>query len=118
MDEEARRHVLEALLRHCQALRRDGQLPPASVTGLIDALSAQVAAIPGQARPGVDGVAGRLLTYRQAARLLGVSERTVRRRVADGDLVPVRFGRRRFIAANEMPGGGAWTGSRSAAGSS
>lgn len=36
---------------------------------------------------------GKLLTYQQAAARLNCSERTIKRRVATGELVPVRSGR-------------------------
>ena len=42
------------------------------------------------------------LTYRQAAAVAGVSERTIRRRVASGDLPARRTGRRVGIAAPDL----------------
>lgn len=39
------------------------------------------------------GIVERLLTYKQAGELLGVTERTIWTLVADGELPAVRFGR-------------------------
>lgn len=86
------RHVAAALRAHVRELRRACAPVPAALSDLILATS-------GQARPTVDGTAGAgdhagmdqlTVDYRGAADRLGVSDRSVRRLVAAGELAAVR----------------------------
>jgi excisionase family DNA binding protein len=99
------RHLAAALSAHIRELRRDGlPIPPAL------AEIAAVAATGGQARPSVDdsAVSGDpaavdqlAFDYRAAADRLGVSDRSVRRLVADGKLDAVEVaGCKRIRAAD------------------
>ena len=98
-------HVLNALRRYEPVL----DVYEVDVPGFGDlaSLVAQVARS-GQLRP-LDGSRcdgrpsyGYLLPARDAAALLGVSERTLRRRVTSGSVPAVRVGRRRLFDPIEM----------------
>lgn len=107
-DPAVRAHLLAAVRRHVRQCVADGTPVPAGLT----ALARHLAASGGQARPGfVSGVDGAedsgvdtLLTipYAEAARRLSVSERSVRRLVADGELTAVPVGGRRLIRTVDL----------------
>jgi excisionase family DNA binding protein len=100
LDEASRRHLLDAIHRHASWVRERGfPLPPA-----LAALAVQLAAQAGQQRPQGDDDAiddddrdREFLNYTSAGRVLGVSDRTVRRLVRDGRLKSARIGGRRLI---------------------
>jgi excisionase family DNA binding protein len=105
LDEASRRHLLDAIHRHASWVRERGfPLPPA-----LAALALQLAAESGQQRSEGDHDAGgddyrdrELLDYTSAARVLGVSDRTVRRLVRDGRLKSARIGRRQLISRQAL----------------
>lgn len=101
------RHVANALAGYRRAYLHDGQAPPPDVTRLIHAAK-KVAARSGQLATSGGGTADDdlviafALSYRQAATVAGVSERTIRRRVRAGALPAHRLGRRVLIAAPDL----------------
>lgn len=94
--------VRVALLVYCKLVRQRGGRVGADLTQLLDLLTAaRDRQVPTQAASGVassgtadDGGGMDLLTYTDAARLAGVSRRTIERWVHDGQLDPVRLGPR------------------------
>lgn len=100
LDDETASHLAQALSAHCLEMRKNGRIVPSTVTALLRAVATTDAATPGQSRPTLADAAGRLLTYSQAAGLLGVSDRTIRRWVRAGALRPVSWagGRPRLVA--------------------
>ncbi|MFJ6952027.1 hypothetical protein [Micromonospora aurantiaca (nom. illeg.)] len=111
LDPVAARHLVAALGRHVQRCERDGFVVPAQLRELfvlaVEASSRPSGAVGGHDSAG-EGLAAddRLVAHGVAARRLGVSLRTVRRRVAAGELVAV--GRRITLASLEAleAGGG------------
>lgn len=95
-------HIGAALRDRIRQLRRNGMAVPAELVELADALLRPGAVRSGQerskvaggARAGEDDPAGSLVSASEAARWLGISERSLRRRVAAGEIEPVRIGRR------------------------
>ena len=96
------RHLAVALLSHVHVVERSGGSVPPGFRDLAAAL--HFAARHGQGRPTLDDLASlhdseseripstaRALSYQKAARALDVSQRTIRRLVADGDLPAVRI---------------------------
>lgn len=106
LDPAAEAHLLRALEVHRMTFCRDSRIPlPAS----LDALARSLAARSGQARPGSappvtlpdpDPVA--LLPLPAASRMLAVSERTLRRLVADGHIPVVRIAGSTRIDADDL----------------
>lgn len=102
LDPRLRRYLLAALLAGRRELRRNGIHSPEG----FDRLAAALAAPNGHQRPqppvpdnDPDSV---LMNYQRAAGHLGVSDRTVRRLVANGHLPAVRIGRRVLIRAADV----------------
>jgi excisionase family DNA binding protein len=88
-DDAAVRHVNAAVTAHIRQLQRDGRhVPP----GL-----ARYMATSGHERPDLDVPPPLAVSCQEAARLLGVSVRTVRRRVRARLLPSVRIGRRVLV---------------------
>lgn len=100
LDGPALAHLRRALTAEARRCRADGlRLPPA-----LAELSTQLAATDGQRRTSIDdshdvgdarimtALTALAVTYDEAARLLRVSERTVRRLVSSGALSAVRVG--------------------------
>lgn len=86
-------HLARAVAEHLKWCRRAGVPAPAELATLLAALSAHS----GQERPNVAPGDPQAVNGASAARLLGVSERTVRRMRADGRLPSVRVGRRVLV---------------------
>lgn len=95
LGDDLRRHLAAAVAEHVRRLRRDGLAVPAELTRLTAAISASG----GPERPTLDDASSRVdsagmqpltVDYRDAAEVLGVSERSVRRAVRAGDLPAVR----------------------------
>lgn len=93
VDSAVGRHLAAALKAHIRELRRDGLPIPPTLVEL-----AAVAATGGQARPSLDDAVASAdaaamdqlaLDYRAAGARLGVSDRSVRRLIADGKLPSV-----------------------------
>jgi excisionase family DNA binding protein len=88
-----------ALRAHLRRLRSDGVPPPADLEELAERLLPRSGAVSsGQERsesavPSSSGESDPMLRTTEAARQLGVSPSTIRRRVAAGDLAVVRIGR-------------------------
>jgi excisionase family DNA binding protein len=99
------RHLARALAEHARWCQRNGIELPAELAALLDALAANG----GQWRPSLDGTGAPLLSYAEAGERLGVSARTVRRRVEAGELPAVGKGRGRRVPAEELR---AWQSSR------
>jgi excisionase family DNA binding protein len=96
VDDAVGRHVAVALLAHIRTLRRDRVPVPTALADLV-ALCARG----GQRRPEIDGtpsvddrvdVDQLAVDYRGAAERLSVSDRSVRRLVAEGELPAVLVG--------------------------
>lgn len=92
-------HLTSAIHEYCERARLSYNSVPAELREIERSLADR--AMWGQEGPSFDDlwraheaerVMPALLTYRQASVLLGVSERTVKRRVAAGTLTPVRDG--------------------------
>ena len=86
-----------ALAEHLGWLRRNGRVPPPELSALLDALADPGG--PERTTLGDLAVAADplLVDFETAGRMLGVCERTVRRRVDAGALPAVRVGRRRLV---------------------
>ncbi len=109
--EELAAFLAHAIVRHVEVWKRNGQAPPALAVPLAGWL---VAARHGTERKPLDRRAGSgdgggmapetplLLTTRQVARLLQVSERTVRTMLADGRLQAVKLGTATRIPRGEV----------------
>jgi excisionase family DNA binding protein len=99
-------HITAALVRHCQQLRRDGQPIPLELAVLRDAFYAAATASNRQAPPLFDPpqelAQPDAVSIPEAAGKLGVSQRTVERRIADGSLRVVRLGRRVLVPQTEV----------------
>jgi excisionase family DNA binding protein len=85
-------------------MRRNGLVTPKQIDALYDTLTAEDS--DGQERTNLDDLDGLLdsdlMTYQEAARYLRISERSVRRRVADGQLEPVRLGGRTVFRRSDL----------------
>jgi len=99
LDQQAAAHVAAALSSHFHWARDNGYRPPPELLDLAD--RCLKGARGGQAGTAVDAIADRadaapvtalLLSYRQAAAVLGVSVRTITRLVAAGELPSVHVG--------------------------
>lgn len=103
-DEHLTRHLAHAIAAHLKWCRSSGIAAPDELRMLLSTLTDAS----GQQRPDVPDPQvlgdGRLVGYREAARLLSVSERTVRRMCADGRLRPIPVGRRRLLVVAELKG--------------
>ncbi|MFJ5638570.1 helix-turn-helix domain-containing protein [Streptomyces sp. NPDC093223] len=93
-------HLAAALRDHARALRRDGRTLPPRLAELASGLLRSEPASSGRNSPrsagsSQDQPSGLLVSAGEAARLLGVSSRTVSRRAASGALSSVRDGNRR-----------------------
>lgn len=94
-------HISRALVEHLRWCRRNGVAEPPELAALLAALS-------GQERPNLATQGERadpdavLLGYAAAGARLGISARTVRRRVAEGRIPVVRDGRRRLIRVSDL----------------
>jgi excisionase family DNA binding protein len=107
VDTRARVLIAAALALGRRELRRSGTAVPSSFDELLSVLAARPEAAPsGQQRPQLDHnpplPEPLLVDYREAARRLGISERTLRRRVASGDLRAVRIGRRALLRVSDL----------------
>jgi len=96
-------HLASAIEVYATRCAANGRLiPPRLLQFRIElaAIAVPQRAIQGQPGPMLDegltsaegGTERKLLTYREAAQTLGISVRTLKRRVAAGDLEPVRVG--------------------------
>lgn len=97
---ELRAYLLLAIAAGRRELRRNGYPAPREFDALVAVLVTATDSSGPQrptAAPPDDDVDGALMNYARAARRLGVSERTVRRLVALGQLPTVRIGRRVLI---------------------
>jgi excisionase family DNA binding protein len=99
LDEAERLHLAAALRDRDRALRRDGRSLPPRLAELAAGLLRTQAATSGRnsrsPTKATDAEPEWLMSAGDAARLLGVSVRTVRRRAATGALPSVRDGNRR-----------------------
>lgn len=97
LDDRTRGHLARAIAEHLGWCRRNAIAAPPELSALLDTLTARS----GQERPNSPGDEplgdGVCVNYETAARMLGVSERTVRRMVADGKLTVLPVGRRRLV---------------------
>jgi excisionase family DNA binding protein len=97
-------HLRAALAAHMRQCHRDAIPVPPELAALLESLAARsgqerpILATQGDA-PDADAV---LLGYAAAAARLGISARTVRRRVTEGRIPVVRDGRRRLIRAADL----------------
>jgi excisionase family DNA binding protein len=107
LDVDAAGHLAVAIDRHVQALDAFGRAVPPELLEL-RSVALELA---GQERPGADtGGSARetapmfreWLTPAEVAGQLGVSERTVRRRVASGELPSRAFGRARRVHRDDL----------------
>lgn len=96
-------HLAVAVTKYKAELRRNGRRAPDELDALLEALSASLR---GQERPILapeplprDPL---LMDYSEAADVLRVSARTVRRLVAEGKLPPVRIGGRSLIRVADV----------------
>lgn len=119
-DPRTLRHLERALVGYLDRLHRDGYSAPPDILAMLRTIQASC----GQERPKVapalpdaDGDDMSLVvTYAEAGRMLGCSERTVRREVADGSLPSIKVaGRTRRIRVEDirrrLAGDTTWTGS-------
>jgi excisionase family DNA binding protein len=91
-----------ALAEHQRRCRRNAITAPEYLFALLASIedpNGQQRPIPAAGEPISDA---QCVDYATAARLLGVSARTVRRMVADGRLGAVRVGRRRVVPVFEL----------------
>jgi excisionase family DNA binding protein len=109
VDETTRRHLLAAVSAHLVSLRRDGVPVPPEVPALATVLrsggqrvpeSANVRRSHTAAAPSASEVLA--VDYRTAAQRLGVSVRTLKRRVAAGELPVVEIGGCRRIRESDL----------------
>jgi excisionase family DNA binding protein len=104
IDDELRRHTVRALALGRRELRRNRHYSPKAFEQLIDSLAAQTSLD----TPMIDGDDNlpepELVDQREAARRLGVSERTVNGLVAADELAVIRVGRRVLIDVDEIHG--------------
>lgn len=106
-----RLHVAAALRDRARRLRRNGGTLPDRLTQLAEGLERSAAATSGHPLPPRTAPADDhdtpsrerlLLVGRKAAHLLGVSERTLRRRAARGEIPSVWEGRRRRYRLEDL----------------
>lgn len=99
-------HLAVALNEQQRALRRNGQRLPARLVELADGLLRSAAASDGQHSPPAVETAqpddALLIRAPEAARLLGLSSRTLRRLTAAGDVPSVRIGAIRRYRRHEL----------------
>lgn len=107
-------HVALALAHHSLALEDKGQTMPRDLALLLDAAVELAKSSPRTDRDRhaldsgpmisdsllMDGT--RLIGVRQVARWAGMSERTVQRRLASGELPSVKNGRRRLVRVRDL----------------
>jgi excisionase family DNA binding protein len=100
-----RRHLLAAVAEHVRRLRRSGLTPPAGL------LAYAIRASGGLGRTTVDGLRSSVdsdrvpplaLDYRKVADVLSVSERSVRRAVAAGELPAVEVAGCRRVRVDDL----------------
>jgi excisionase family DNA binding protein len=95
-------HVLHGLVLHRKWCKQTGVPFPR----LLDELLVELAASSGQQRPNLGDLEPSsdplLMDYDQVARKLAVSQRTVRRLVADGSLPGVRVGGRALVRLADL----------------
>lgn len=96
------RHLLVAIVRHLKSLRANGIPIPAELSALVDALAATSGPQRTTVGPAAQLDQPELVSYRESARRLGVSERTIRRMVATGRLRTVPIGRRKLIPLSAL----------------
>jgi excisionase family DNA binding protein len=108
LDGRSHAHLIAALHEHRARLARTYRALPRPLEDLLLALQVPAAASSGQARTDVDlalddpHADAVLVDLATAARFLAVSERAVRRLVADGDLPSVLIGRTRRIHRDDI----------------
>jgi excisionase family DNA binding protein len=108
LDARSHAHLLAALQEHRARLARTYRTLPRPLEDLLLSLQLPAAASSGQARTDVDLALNDphadavLVDLATAARFLAVSERAVRRLVADGDLPSVLIGRSRRIHRDDI----------------
>lgn len=111
LDAETARHVAVALREHRARAARNGIETPTALAE-IEAVCAGLSRVAGQIRTNPDNRAepaasseamtDPLLTESQAALQLGVSDRTVRRYRAAGDLEAIKVGGRTYITESSI----------------
>jgi hypothetical protein len=108
LDDETRQHLVIAITDHIRSAygfcRKNAVAPPEALRVLLRTLAE--AASHGPERPEMrdehairDGL---LVGYSEAAQALGVSVRSLRRRVAAGQVRPVPWGRRRLFLVDDL----------------
>ncbi len=108
LDDQGRVHLAVALAEHRRRLRRDHLVMPDSLEQLAATLGLPAAASSGQQRQDFDEVVrsgdadGVLLDTATTARALGVSERTVRRLIAERAIPSMTVGRARRIHRDDL----------------
>jgi excisionase family DNA binding protein len=107
VDTPARVLIAAALALGRRQLRANGTPVPDAFDELLGLLAARPDTAPsGQQRPALDHVAPlpepAFVDYEGAARLMGVSARTIRRRAASGNLHAIRIGRRVLLRVADL----------------
>jgi excisionase family DNA binding protein len=106
VDRVAEQHLARAVDSYVVGLRRNGIAVPPELAALVAAFTASSRLQPtGRAEDHDDDDAGRmplLLDYDEVGQLLGVSDRTVQRLVADGALPSVTIGRSRRVRPEDL----------------
>jgi excisionase family DNA binding protein len=106
LTEAERLHLAAALRDRQRALRRDGRTLPPRLTELAAGLIGPQAATAGRKSPTPATTTkvgdAWLMSGSQAARLLGVSDRTLRRRAAAGDIPSVLDGNHRRYRRTDL----------------
>jgi excisionase family DNA binding protein len=97
-------HIAHAVALHLQWLQRNGLHAPPELGDLLSALEDRSGQQGTPLAFAAEPVEARLVGYNDAAGMLGVHPRTIRRVVARGDLPVVRIGRRALIPVSAIEG--------------
>jgi excisionase family DNA binding protein len=102
VDAELRAHLSRALAHYIEDRRRNALAVPRTLTQLFVSLADPSRQQP-TAWPGEPAISDAMcVKYDVAARLLGVSRRSIERLVARGELVPLKVGRARRIPVFQL----------------